>query len=533
MMERYNEGFYSDVHSKYAGMMEQADRPDLKSGGLSRPGSNPGAGIKKNNKLKGGFYLFRDIITSTALTSRFADEYFMDKICGENFQRDCTFVSTLRALVTPRMGDGEKLTFCVNSGRPFHGDPEEIVSCVISESFMESNGWIYLLNLQGSNQDSIDKNMKAIEDLFDSTHPGFCRVVKVTDFFRKVFRVLCYVNVEKKAVFIATENIDIKKYHFLQIGIFAFLPWYFNPADGVSDLEMDLINSLREKTPDKYEECIGKIAEKYDFRSAGIKSLLTGFEKKYEQVKRDQTLREIESIVYEINRLNETIGEYLTRKRDADNLLFGLDMKIANGGGDSEIMEYFMRNKRLFLEDVRGTTITFVVKDYITFFDEEMAKAAIENESSYVYRQERRIGDSVNPKDMKLLMTAVFIDQKIRMRVCAAYQFQLEGGVHAISGYNYGSDFRDCMANVHIDRYSCLGGYEMQINTFLRANDYIGAIEQCVASCKSLNFGDGAVMREFMSRLYETSGYDSNIKCFELPDGRVVKPKEAIEYLKK
>ena len=208
--------------------------------------------------------------------------------------------------------------------------------------------------------------------------------------------------------------------------------------------------------------------------------------------------------------MNDRIGQYLERKKEADTRLFGLDMKIESGSGESEIMDYFIRNKKLYLEEVCDTTMEFAVKDYITFFDEEMAKMAIDNDSSYIYRPERGMSTVIPPKDMKMLMTAVFIDQEIRMKVCAAYRFRLDGGVSAL----------------------CLGGYEKQINTFLKSNDYIGAIEQCVASCKSLNFGDGAVMREFMKRLYKTSDYSSNVKCFELPDGRVVEPKEAIEYLK-
>ena len=499
--------------------------------GITRPGSNPGIGTNEN-KLKGGFCLFRDIITQTALASRTADSYFGNKINGDSFQRDRTFITTLRALVAPRMGDQDKIMFYMNCTRPYRGEPQEIIKQAWPFEDHDVSGWIYLFNFQSSDQGAIDKNIKAFEDNFETTHPGYCRVVKVTDFFRKVFKVLCYVNIEKKSVIIVTDNIDIRKYHFLQIGIFAFLPWYFNPEDGVSELEMDLINSLREKTPDKYEECVDKIASQYDFRTSEIKKLLDGFETRYEQVRRDQTIREIESIILEINNLNDRIGQYLERKKEADTRLFGLDMKIESGSGESEIMDYFIRNKKLYLEEVCDTTMEFAVKDYITFFDEEMAKMAIDNDSSYIYRPERGMSTVIPPKDMKMLMTAVFIDQEIRMKVCAAYRFRLDGGVSALCGYTYGPEFRDCMANVHIDRYSCLGGYEKQINTFLKSNDYIGAIEQCVASCKSLNFGDGAVMREFMKRLYKTSDYSSNVKCFELPDGRVVEPKEAIEYLK-
>lgn len=60
--------------------------------------------------------------------------------------------------------------------------------------------------------------------------------------------------------------------------------------------------------------------------------------------------------------------------------------------------------------------------------------------------------------------------------------------------------------------------------------DYIGALEQCVASCKSLNWGDSTVMGTFMNTMWNSDdGY--NNRCIELPDGRVVKPAEAIKWL--
>ena len=53
------------------------------------------------------------------------------------------------------------------------------------------------------------------------------------------------------------------------------------------------------------------------------------------------------------------------------------------------------------------------------------------------------------------------------------------------------------------------------------------------ASCKSLNFGDSPVMSEFMRQMYGlTDTTLTNNRCIELPNGRVVTPKEAIEYLK-
>lgn len=85
------------------------------------------------------------------------------------------------------------------------------------------------------------------------------------------------------------------------------------------------------------------------------------------------------------------------------------------------------------------------------------------------------------------------------------------------------------MPNTHINEYSCMGNYQTTINKLLASHDYIGALEQCVASCKSLNWGDSTVMSAFVTTLW--GGNRTNNRCIELPDGRVVKPIGAIKWL--
>ena len=129
-------------------------------------------------------------------------------------------------------------------------------------------------------------------------------------------------------------------------------------------------------------------------------------------------------------------------------------------------------------------------------------------------------------------MTAIFIDQSLHIKFCAAYTISLGEGVRALRGYHYGIAYNDCMPNPHTDRYECLGTYLGEINDCLGRNDTIGAIEQCIASCKSLNFGDSTVMEVFMSRLYNPDDEYDYDKCIELPDGRTVDIVQAIAWMK-
>ena len=128
-------------------------------------------------------------------------------------------------------------------------------------------------------------------------------------------------------------------------------------------------------------------------------------------------------------------------------------------------------------------------------------------------------------------MTEIFVKEnpRLRIKVCAAYRFALEGNVSPCGHHDFSFEFADCIPNTHIDAFNCMGNYSRTINNLLMDRNYIGAIEQCIASCKSLNWGDSPVMGEFMRAMWGTNGY--NNRCIELPDWRIVKPAEAIEWL--
>lgn len=483
--------------------------------------------------------MFKSVINNTPLVSDAANSFFQN-IRGDYFQRDATFLSTLRALVAPRMSteDSIDLSFSETNFTAVQVRENSVraiinATCGYSNALSGGTGQIQIHNFTSQSQEDNYACMELMKSSFEQHYEGWHRLNKVTDFFRKTFYVLCFINPEKRNVYLFTDRMDVRKMHYLQCSIFAFLPWYFNPEVGVSELEMELIESLRQKTSEKYEDCIARIASQYDFRTQRIRNLLAGFETRYERQECETVRREIQKYIEEIQRLDCQIGEYLRYKSDKEIRLLGLEAKIAQGENeDSEIMEYFLCNNKLVLEEVTDTYMVFSCMDYLTYFDEDMAKQMIDNKRSYVYRPNgRACNNFIQEDDMKKLMYAIFIDQTLRIKMCCAYKFELRGRVEGLSEHRYGYEFRECTPNTHIDRYSCMGNYRMTINQLLTNHDYIGAIEQCIASCKSLNFADSTVMEEFMRRLYGISNYEVNIRCIELPDGKVVTPKEAVEWL--
>lgn len=478
--------------------------------------------------------MFKAIINATPFTSDVANDFFQN-ITGDSFNRDLSFVATLRALVAPRMKEEEKLyvgftSSSYTASQIGNDSAKRMVRNICDLDYMDE-GTILIHNFNNRNQDDNFANLELMKSTFCDVYKDWVRIENVTLFFKKTFYVLCFVNPSTRQVVIFAESLDIRRYHYLQCAILAFMPWYFNPDEGVSEQEMELIKALREKTATKYEDCLAKIASRYNFKHAKIRKLLDGFETRFERVECDKMRRNIETCMSEIDDLNERIAAYLREKRDYEVRLLGLETRIASSSGESEIMEYFLSNDKLYLEDVTNTSMIFIAKDYLTFFDEDMAMSVIDNRDSYIYKPNgRRCNNYIPEDDMKMFMVAV-VQGKVKIRFCAAYQFTFGERVAALSHYHYGNEFRDCTPNPHIDQYRCMGNYERTINTLIRDNNYIMALEQSIASCKSLNFGDSPVMQEFMSRLYGLNN-NANVRCVELPDGSVVTPKEAIEYLK-
>ena len=479
--------------------------------------------------------MFKTPITSTPLTSEAADAFFQN-ITGNAFQEDESLLATLRAHIAPRIAPTEslalKFTRSDYASNNLNGCSNDVILNAIIEKGIPvvHPGRITIHNFASSDDEANRTCMKSVEDDFASRHKGYCQLDRMTVFFRKSFPVLCYVNTELKSTIIFIERLDLKKLHYLQCAILAALPWYFNPEDGLPEIEMELIQSLRESTADKYLECIAKIAATYDFRSSRIRQMLEGFETRFEEAECEQLRETIARTDREISSLNSRIGDHLANRAASCARLLGFEAKITQAGEESEIMEYFLCNNKLSLDRVTNSELRFSVGDYITYFDKDMVERMLENKGSYVYRGDNgRAYSRIEGERMAKLLHAVFVEESLRIKTCAAYAFVLRGNVSPLSRFVFPFEFNDCMPNPHINEYSCLGNYGRTINEILAENDYIGAIEQCVASCKSLNWGDSTVMQSFMKTLHGKT--DINNRCIELPDGSVVRPLQAIEWL--
>lgn len=472
--------------------------------------------------------MFGQIVNNLQLTSPAADEIFKN-CAGDSFRNDSMFLAVLRTIVVPRMKQGESLRLAVTdvSASSYDADCDSKgLFTAISESGADADAHdrITVVNLRCSYQKS-EETIGKLDDSaltekgfeLDSVRATYIKQQAKTD--AKIYR-----NPETRAVLIIVANLSVVVWHLLAASVCKLLPWFFVERPARDDPEtIAVLNSIViQDNPDEFLRLMAEAARKYDFRSAGIRRQLEGFERKYDE----GALRRVKDSA---EQLRQTIANHYAAAAQKNRelheklvMMSSLEDSIANGGSN-ELMEYFLVNKHLELMDAGSDWFEFAVGDYyIDMWDEDAADLAIEKPSSAIYKGFHTREEKAKAKKF---FQACFQQETIRIKVCAAYRLYSYGSCDARSGYAYPDWMQECSPNPHTEYFSCLGGHAPIINQACNSGNYVGAVEQCCASARNLNFSDGVVMSRWSEEFFAL-----NKHCVELPDGSCVTPMEAVEW---
>lgn len=468
--------------------------------------------------------MFKEIITNTGLTDDSAGEFFSRKITAYSYGDDVTFSATLNALAYPRMGEENTLAFEYSTShykKDFLERHSSPINRVLNSLYDHDELMVHNI-CSDNNEDNTAWYKYICENFIAEFGTNWKRVDSITALFRKSFDVACFINETNRITIVVVPELNIRKYHYLQCGIIGMLPWFFPKDKGLTELETQLIYSLREKTPDKYLEIIEKIASQYNFEEDRIRNLLDGYEKKFEEIEIRKTESAISSMRAQLERYEECIQECIRNMRDANTKLSGLRYGMQDIGS-SEIMDFFLSNHNVRVMSVYDTRMTFIATGYCTYYDTDLVKAALK-ERSYIYGI-----SGLSKEDTKLLLEKIFIDEVLKLKFCAAFTLDIGTRLIKEQHYTFGERYAEYMPNTHINQYGCMGGYSATIEEMLNINDNIGVIEQCIASCKSLNFNDTTVMSAFIPEL---TGRRNGRRCIELPNGNMVSAQDAVKWLR-
>ena len=174
------------------------------------------------------------------------------------------------------------------------------------------------------------------------------------------------------------------------------------------------------------------------------------------------------------------------------------------------------------------TRFNFIVKTVLDSWDPELFETMVNKDTSHLYS-----GYSIGHQEFRTIearrkfFNAIFSDDpKLRIKLCGLYILDLRGLSSSSSGYHFPRSCSDRLPNPHLHFFNCLGNYQRAINGYLRDGDAVGAVEQCVASCKSINLAEPPTVQRFFEILFRT-----NADVIELPDHSSVTTVKALEWL--
>ena len=472
--------------------------------------------------------MFRERIDQTPFTTEEADYFFRHITSESTYAGDKSFLATARAMLADRIPEGKSLTLyqrSVNMTKAEIGDASDssVAAAVLGDwGSLEDS----LTVMELTCADTVDHILGAFRAWAEMSEGKWEPVERVEALFRKSFPLNCYICRETGTAVLLTDRLSLRKWHSIQVVLFRCLPWFFPEDKPITESEKELTRSLSKDSSSEYLNILRREAAKYDFEKCRIRRLLDGFETTYERRRIESCRAEIERKRRQIREYNEAIAGMLSEMRQQNIALLGSIAALEQRKGESELMDYFLADRNLVIESCEGGRLRFYVKGYLENYDPDEADACIDNNSSFV--ADGRSGGKITVEEMRRLMHAVFTDGKIRIRVCAAYTFDIGDSISVApqSNKRYPAEFSTYLPNPHIQAYGCIGAYRKIINDMLLAGDYVGAVVQCEASCCSLNWGDMAVMSNFMDRMY-----CDDAQYFELPDGSCVNQREAVKWL--
>ena len=336
-----------------------------------------------------------------------------------------------------------------------------------------------------------------------------------------------FSNYEECKSIIVVERLNLSKWHLFQ----ALIPRYFKKLFMVhprTEIETEIALSLADKDGyEKYLSAMGKIASQFDFKTAKIKKELAGFERRFERERVREKERELENVRNEIQRIQRDFSDYFRREDSLTTEIFGLNEKIRRGeSSDDEIMNLFIQNEGLELVRVNESSLEFIILTEISNYDPDAAQSCIENPHSYMYDC---ANDKMPANDLKLLLNALFVEDRMRIRTLAAFTADFSNGrVNGYRGHPYSAEMLSTrIPNYHIHNHACLGTNNELIIGAMKTRNYSSVIDACWASASNYNFMDSAVGPKFINDLC-----NKEKKFIALPDGTLLTPREAVAWIK-
>lgn len=482
--------------------------------------------------------MFKECLNDLPYVSDIADEcYFNIKLFYDNRDKqifDDSFLTTMRIALSKRTENRVDLVyFYKDASNYINFSGNDFISKLTDDLSSTTNRYtqLFIFNLDNYREQIVDDCFERLNS-FATYFDGFEEINDLKAFFeqKKIAKCRFFTNYERKTTVIFVKKLTPRVNHMLQSLLPRYLKWEFEDAP-ITDDEKKLFRSLTQKTAGEYVEIINNYAKSQNFEEIKIKRLLGDFDKRIFDMQLEEVSNTILSYESQLKRLYSQVEEYISKINQLTTDKFGLTVR-RDSADSNELMDYFLCNNNVDLVSVDDNEIKFIVTTYINSFDFDNYEVMFQNENSILYRNGCEYFIENNYENRKLLLSALFDEQLLKLKICAAFRIKSGRGASDVDGlqhYAFPNKYINYLPNQHIQQYECLGDNRREIIVALNRGDYICAIEQCISSAGNINMADTAVLPHFIEEIFD----EDADKIIELPDGESVTPMEAVEWLKK
>ena len=353
---------------------------------------------------------------------------------------------------------------------------------------------------------------------------------KQHNYLNQHMKMVALLNQEHNVCIIVTKRPSIDHWHLLCSMIPAYFSQLFKDIP-LEQSEKEMLHALTMHGSQTWVSKMAMLEDFYDIRAKKIEQMIGGFELREREAQLSTIDNEINNLG---NQMEQNLRQYrdlCARKDEANIRRNGLLYTIEHTGDEDELVKFFIANKSLDVQEVRGTRITFVIRTKYENFGSEAEEVYESCKDNARFWEENAPRSSESPfasvEARKKFIDALILDRRFKMLLCGVYTIDVTGYARTHSGYDFPANCADYMRNYHLDHHECMGGYEPIIRDYLQRGDTMGAINACITSVTCINVSEtGATFNPFMKTVWSSSQ-----KCIELPDGTRVTPAKALEWL--
>ena len=136
---------------------------------------------------------------------------------------------------------------------------------------------------------------------------------------------------------------------------------------------------------DTYISLMEEFAAPYDFRSAAIRRAVTAMASKAREARIRKAEQTVKSATDSIEQYRREIYRLLSVRTDAQERLMGMRLSQEQDAVGKELSDFFLANRRLLMTDQDGSSLTYWVKTYLSYWDDRSAPTYLASHSSYLY----------------------------------------------------------------------------------------------------------------------------------------------------